>query len=147
MNRGVNGSLGFIGTIRRDISKRVAGVLAMSGALSGSKVIQVLISAVLSFTGTLSKRPEKNISGSLSFIGGLRKRLDKLVRGVLNTLGSLVGIPSTGPSTPVPAPAYRMVVPVYRDIIRVSRFDEIVAVEQGMKNSIIVVPPRPRIEP
>lgn len=83
-------TLSFTGSFVKKIVKGAfVGVLSFTGAMSPSSVRFLSLTAVLSFTGAISRRTNKTISGVASFTGAMVKSTSKGMIAGLSFVGNI----------------------------------------------------------
>lgn len=88
IQKAIGGTLSFVGSLAKSISKNISGALIPSAILS--KSTGKLTSGVLSFVGALSKLSYKTLAGVITPAGSLVKSTSKAISGGLNFAGSLI---------------------------------------------------------
>lgn len=84
-----SGTLDLSGILNKLTNKFFSGTLTSSGSLTASGVFLKALEGAMSFIGTLTKRPNKNLSGSLPTSGTLSKGSTKSFSGNVTPSGTV----------------------------------------------------------
>jgi hypothetical protein len=92
-SRALAGALALTGALTRLTSRALAGALSFSGAVVASHLFIKALTAVLSFSGNMSRRTSKALAGVLSFVGNVARRTSRAQAAALSFVGTLVKQP------------------------------------------------------